>query len=72
MNSFWKELESLAASTVETVVPVLLEAYLSKSAGIPGATPMTIGNIGNIAGAAAAAAVLQHLAATQVPAPAAT
>jgi hypothetical protein len=64
-QSFWKEIESLAASAVETVVPVLLNAYLNKSANVPGAPAMTIGNIGRIAGAVAAASVMQHIAASQ-------
>lgn len=75
-QSFWKEMEALAASAAETVVPALLAAYLNKSANVPGAAPMTIGNIGRIAGVVAAASVLQQIAASQpigqtpaVPAP---
>ncbi len=67
MNNFWKEMESLAASTAETVVPALLEAYLNNSAGVPGAPAMTLGNVGRIAGAVAAVAVLQQIRAAQTP-----
>jgi hypothetical protein len=70
-QTFWKEIESLAASTAETVVPALLNAYLNKSAGVPGAPPITLANVGRIAGAVAAATVLQHLGAAQTATPAA-
>ncbi len=63
-NSFWQEIESLAESTVQTVVPALLNAYLSKTAGVPGAPAITLDNVGRIAGVVAAATVLQHLGAT--------
>jgi len=65
MKNFWTEIESLAASTAETVVPALLNAYLNKAAGVPGAPAITIENIGRITGAVAAASVLQHLAGAQ-------
>jgi hypothetical protein len=64
-QSFWKEIESLAASAAETLVPILLNAYLNKTANVPGAPAMTIGNIGRIAGVVAAASVMQHIAASQ-------
>ena len=71
-QSFWHEIESLAASTVQTVVPALLNAYLNKAVGTPGAPAFTIDNVGRIAGVVAAATVLQHLGTTQAtPAPAA-
>jgi hypothetical protein len=73
MTKFWMEVESLAASTAATVVPALLNAYLNKAAGVPGAAPITIENVGRIAGIVAAASVLQHMAASQpVTQPAAT
>jgi hypothetical protein len=59
--SFWQEIESLAASTAETVVPALLNAYLSRTLDVPGAPAITLGNIGRIAGVVAAATVLQRL-----------
>ena len=71
-TSFWQEIESLAASTVETVVPALLNLYLDKVEGVPGAPAITIGNIGRIAGVVAATSVLQHIGNAQAtPAPAA-
>ena len=70
-QSFWKEMESLAVSAVEAVAPALLGAYLNKSAGVPGAAAITIGNVGRIAGSVAAATLLQHMAATQAAADAA-
>jgi hypothetical protein len=71
-QSFWKEMESLAASAAETVVPALLGAYLNKGAGVPGAPAFTIGNVGRIAGSVAAASVLQHYASAQAAAVAVT
>lgn len=65
MHPFWLEIEQLAAATAGAVVPALLGAYLNKSAGIPGAPPITIANVGRIAGTVAASAVFQHIAATQ-------
>ncbi len=35
-SNFWKEMESLAASSVETAAQALLSAYLNKSTGVPG------------------------------------
>lgn len=64
-QNFWKEMESLAASAVETVAPALLSAYLNKSASVPGAPAITLGNVGRIAGTVAAAAVLQQIAVSQ-------
>jgi hypothetical protein len=71
-NSFWQEVESLAASTVQTVVPALLNVYLNKATGVAGAPAITIDNVGRIAGVVAAATVLQHLTATGTTAAAAT
>ncbi len=68
-KNFWKDMESLAASAVETVAPALLAAYLNKSAGVAGAPAITLDNVGRIAGTVAAATVLQHLAAAQQGAP---
>ena len=70
-QSFWHQLETLAASTAETVVPALLNVYLNQAVGVPGTPAMTLGNIGRIAGVVAATSVLQHLGAVQAPAAAA-
>ena len=70
-QTLWQEIESLAASTVQAVVPALLTAYLNKAIGTPGAPAITIDNVGRIAGVVAATTVLQHLGAVQTPAPAA-
>lgn len=67
-TSFWQELESLAESTVQTVVPALLNAYLNKAVGTVGAPAITLDNVGRIAGVVAAATVLQHLGSTQTAA----
>jgi hypothetical protein len=61
-------MEALAASAAEAVGPALLNAYLSKTAGVPGAPAMTLNNVGRIAGTVAAATVLQHIAVSQAAA----
>ena len=71
-QSFWKEIESLAASTAEAVVPALLNAYLNRAVGTPGAPAITLENVGRITGVVAASAVLQHLSAAQGLTPIAT
>lgn len=64
-SNLWDEVEELTESAVEAVVPVLLAAYLNKSAAVPGAPAITLSNVGKIAGTVAAAAALQHIAAAQ-------
>lgn len=63
--TFWQECEEIAKEAAGAVVPVLLSVYLNKTAEVPGATPITLGNIGKIAGQVAASAVLQHIAIAQ-------
>lgn len=59
--TFFEELKEIALQSAAAAGSSLLQAYLGKVTGQPGAMPITLGNIGELVGVISSTVVLQHL-----------